>query len=253
MKKLIFSFALLLGLAACASAGVPPTRTAAPAATTPSPTISPLPTKTQLPIVSPTLEASLTPTEVAINFTHGLALRPEQAIFVPMDKMNDIVASVLREPALLKPDAPIAKPTLIVDDGSGNSHFLMDCPVGSCAIAATIKTQDEGIEPDFILWMIMTANGPKPFWDYAYDPIQHNGFGGWNRLQLKPSGPYSREYIVSLGDAGKAEYPYGATFVIQLDRQSIIDWHNTGIMPPSIDASTQQPNSQPVILDGSGG
>ena len=176
---------------------------------------------------------------------------PDQAIFVPMDKMNDVVASVLRGPALLKPDAPIAKPLLPTGTGNGNSHFAMDCPVGSCVIAATVKTQDQGIEPDFILWMIQTANGPKPYWDYAYDPIQSNGLEGWKGLQSEPSGPYGREYIVTMGDAGKAEYPYGATFVGQLDRQSIIDWHNTGIMPPSIDASNSS-NSQPVILVGGG-
>jgi hypothetical protein len=176
------------------------------------------------------------PTPKAIEFTRGFVM-PDKALFVPRDKILDIVSRVEKEPSLLAPDASPAKPTQILTNTStGEAHFTLECPVGSCAIAATIKTSEQDHEPVIFVWEIKMANGKRGYFlDLAWEPSDHNGGKDLQRIAANLGGATNRVYIVRYTNTGLSDHPY-LMYIMQRQgyEQFLREWVETGVLSPEL-------------------
>jgi hypothetical protein len=176
------------------------------------------------------------PTPKALEFTRGFAM-PDKALSVPRDTIPDIVSLLANEPSLLAPDAPPAKPSQILTNTStGEAHFTLECPVGSCAIAATIKTSEQDHEPVIFVWEIKMANGQRGYFlDLAWEPSDANGGRDLLRLADNLGGETNRTYIVKYSNTGLSDHPYIMYIMQQPGYEELLrEWVKTGVLPPEL-------------------
>jgi hypothetical protein len=136
-----------------------------PVVETPYPPISPTFSITATEISTATPEATLQPT-VTLTPTALVPPVPPYYPGLPLtegdfplaakegepDPFDAIVADLRTKPSLLKSDAPAAYISEIVKSPNGAAHIVLNCPPGSCAIAAVTRKNLTEENPISLFW-----------------------------------------------------------------------------------------------------
>ncbi len=232
-------FLLAALLCGCAVATPTPTLTnmptSAPMATA---TDTPFPTATATETDTPTPEAS--PMPAVPYFFPGLASNLE--LFSPENKADipTIINYLASRPSLLDAgSSPVGIARIVHDPATGAGAFSVDCNSGNkinCIPAASIKIQDQGIDPYILIWEIRNKDGSRGYFAaYIYDSFQQHWDYGYNQLVTNPRGSASIMFHTSLSNSTKPLYPYDVSLTQQPGYlEAVQEWINTGIVPAAL-------------------
>jgi hypothetical protein len=239
MKKLTILFISMILLSACQQMLAPGAPSAA--ALTPTSTTSFTATMTLAPTATASITLSPTPifttTPTPPDFYHGFALSLEQFPVVDKADIPKIIAYLRSQPSLL-PHGPITvQPSVRMSSPDGNGHFVLTCPNGTCAVAASIQIKDQGHEPHILIWEITMKNGERGYLlGYIYDPIDNPGIYKFYSLDTMYGMSRGLLFVTGMPKSYQNKYPYLAYLLQQPGFLDAIDkFTETGIIPPPLE------------------